>query len=148
MRFVRNINMPLDTIRGTNCIGIGLAVDGLNNYIAILEVETKKVFVEEIIIPKVGQGGANTKIQYRCKKIENDDEWTQACHCFRKANVFDKPQLDKKVIDYWNQKQKKRYEPFNNWIFSRKKGTDYVPKTIRQVIEEFRREYYPSDQGN
>ena len=147
MKFVRNINMPLTTIRDTNCTGIGLAVDGLTNYIAILEVETKKVFVEEIIIPKVGQGGGNTSIQYRCKKIEDEQEWTQACHVFRKAGVFDAPKLDKKIIDYWNQKQKKRYEPYNNWIFSRKKGTDYVPEKIRKIVEEFRRTQYPED-GN
>lgn len=152
MKFVKHINMELETQHGTHCLGIALAMDGTTNYVAILEVETKKTFVEELMIPKISASSSGTQMHYKCKAIDNDQEWNAAIACFQKAKVLDAPVLDKKVIDFWNAQERKKkrgrlYTPYNRWKFSRSQGVDNVPDDIKKVIEDFRKEHYAEDEG-
>lgn len=149
MKYVRDINEPLQTIDGTHCNAIGLAADGQTYYVAILSVETKQCFVEEIIMPKSGFGGQNSKSAYSVKKIENDDEWRAAFAIFQRHGLFDAPKLDKKIVEFWNSLSKKKkdsrlYMPYysHGWKFARTNNQDKVPEAFAKTIEDFKREYY------
>ena len=149
MKYVRDMNEPLQTVNGNHCNAIGLAADGQTFYVAILNIETKDLYVEEIIMPKSGFGGSNSKSTYSVKKIEDDSEWRAAFAIFQRQGLFDKPKLDKVIIEYWNNKEKaektgKLYLPYysHGWKFSRTKGQDKVPEAFAQTIEKFKAEYY------
>ena len=149
MKYVRDINEPLQTVDGSHCNAIGLAADGNSYYVAILHIETKQCYVEEIIMPKSGFGGNNAKSAYSVKKIENDDEWRAAFAIFQKQGLFDKPKLDKKIVDFWNALSKKKndsriYTPYysHGWKFARSNNKDKLPEDFAKTIEKFKQEYY------
>lgn len=149
MKYVKDINEPLQTVDKSHCNAIGLAADGRSYYVAILNIETKDLYVEEIIMPKSGFGGNNSKSAYSVKKIENDDEWRAAFACFQKQGIFDKPNLDKKIVEFWNtrEKQKKNprlYLPYysHGWKFARTNHQDKLPEGFAKAIDNFKQEYY------
>ncbi len=68
-----------------NVVSVGLAEDNKIFYAALVDLTSKKCYVEE-----VGLTGAKSGFTGIYRKIDNEEEWQRIYNMFNKAGVFDK----------------------------------------------------------